>query len=148
MKIETDVPLPESSRARKYPFLEMSVGESVYFDGEEVNGRAYRAAMSTGQATQSKVCRPPRGQWPSYLEGRIVSDVDVQALVDNHLDLMKIVDKLNVIKLLKKAIEDPSYTVESLVEYLHKARVDSYNIGAGKTDPFHGLTKRHGEKHE
>jgi hypothetical protein len=28
-------------------------------------------------------------------------DVDVQALVDNHLDLMKIVDKLKVIKLLK-----------------------------------------------
>jgi hypothetical protein len=49
MKIETDVPLPESSRARKYPFLEMDVGESVYFDGEEVNGRAYRAAMSTGR---------------------------------------------------------------------------------------------------
>jgi hypothetical protein len=64
MKIETDVPLPESSRARKYPFLEMLVGESVYFDGEEVNGRAYRAAMSTGQSTQSKVRRPPRGQWP------------------------------------------------------------------------------------
>jgi hypothetical protein len=35
-------------------------------------------------------------------------DVDVQALVYNHLDLMKIVDKLNVIKLLKTAIEDPS----------------------------------------
>jgi hypothetical protein len=77
-----------------------------------------------------------------------VSDVDVQALVDNHLDLMKIVDKLKVIKLLKTAIDDPSQTVDSLVDYLHKARVDSYNIGAGKTDPFHGLTKRHGEKNE
>jgi hypothetical protein len=54
MKIETDVPLPESSRARKYPFLEMSVGESVYFDGEEVNGRAYRAAMSTGRRHNQK----------------------------------------------------------------------------------------------
>jgi hypothetical protein len=54
MKIETDVPLPESSRARKYPFLEMSVGESVYFEGEEVNGRAYRAAMSTGRRHNQK----------------------------------------------------------------------------------------------
>jgi hypothetical protein len=77
-----------------------------------------------------------------------VSDVDVQALVDNHLDLMKVVDKLNVIKLLKTAIEEPSITVDNFVNYLHKARVDSYNIGAGKTDPFHGLTKRHGEKNE
>ena len=75
-------------------------------------------------------------------------DVDVQALVDNHLDLMKVVDKLNVIKLLKTAIEEPSITVDNFVNYLHKARVDSYNIGAGKTDPFHGLTKRHGEKNE
>ena len=33
-------------------------------------------------------------------------DVDVQELVDNHVDLMKIVDKLKVIKLLKKAIEN------------------------------------------
>lgn len=77
-----------------------------------------------------------------------MSDVDVQALVDNHLDLMKVVDKLNVIKLLKTAIEEPSITVDNFVNYLHKARVDSYNIGAGKTDPFHGLTKRHGEKNE
>jgi hypothetical protein len=77
-----------------------------------------------------------------------VSDVDVQALVDNHLDLMKVVDKLNLIKLLKTAIEEPSITVDNFVNYLHKARVDSYNIGAGKTDPFHGLTKRHGEKNE
>jgi hypothetical protein len=75
-------------------------------------------------------------------------DVDVQALVDNHLELMKVVDKLKVIKLLKTAIEEPSITVDNLVNYLHKARVDSYNIGAGKTDPFHGLTKRHGEKSE
>jgi hypothetical protein len=47
-------------------------------------------------------------------------DVDVQALVDNHLDLMKIVDKLKVIKLLKTAIDDPSQTVDSLVDYCTK----------------------------
>jgi hypothetical protein len=69
MKIETDVPLPESSRARKYPFLEMDVGESVYFDGEEVNGRAYRAAMSTGSTLRHN---------QKYV---------ALTAVDNHLDL-------------------------------------------------------------
>ena len=54
MKIETDVPLPDSSRARKYPFLEMEVGQSVLFEDEEVNGRAYRAAMSTGRRHNQK----------------------------------------------------------------------------------------------
>jgi hypothetical protein len=54
MKIETDIPLPKSSRARKYPFLDMAVGNSVYFDGEDVNGRAYRAAMSTGKRHDQK----------------------------------------------------------------------------------------------
>jgi len=48
MKIETDVPVPVSTRSRKYPFLDMAIGDSVVFEGEEVNGKAYRAAMSTG----------------------------------------------------------------------------------------------------
>jgi len=48
MKIETDVPVPVATRSRKYPFLDMAVGDSVVFEGEEVNGKAYRAAMSTG----------------------------------------------------------------------------------------------------
>lgn len=73
-------------------------------------------------------------------------DVDVQEIVDSHLELMKFVDKVEVIKLLKTAIEEPSGTVDNLVNYLHKARVDSYNMGAGNTDPVNGLTKRHGEK--
>ena len=47
MKIETDVPVPVSTRSRKYPFLDMQVGESIWFD-EQVNGRAYRSALSTG----------------------------------------------------------------------------------------------------
>tara|TARA_R110000868_G_scaffold323777_1_gene584696 strand:+ start:759 stop:971 length:213 start_codon:yes stop_codon:yes gene_type:complete len=48
MKIENDVPMPISTRARKYPFLEMNFGDSIHFEEEKVNGRAYRAAMSTG----------------------------------------------------------------------------------------------------
>ena len=47
MKIETDIPVPMSTRSRKYPFLDMQVGESIWFD-EQVNGRAYRSALSTG----------------------------------------------------------------------------------------------------
>ena len=48
MNIQKNVPMPTSKRSRKYPFLDMAVGDSVFFDGEEVNGKAYRAAMSTG----------------------------------------------------------------------------------------------------
>lgn len=48
MQIDTDVPIPMSKRSRKYPFLDMSVGDSVYFEEEDINGKAYRAAMSTG----------------------------------------------------------------------------------------------------
>ena len=47
MKIETDIPVPVSTRSRKYPFMDMQVGESIWFD-EQVNGRAYRSALSTG----------------------------------------------------------------------------------------------------
>ena len=72
--------------------------------------------------------------------------INTQEIVDSHLELMKLVDKVQVINFLKTAMDDPSTTVDNLVEYLHKARVDSYNMGAGNTDPVNGLTKRHGEK--
>lgn len=72
--------------------------------------------------------------------------IDVQEIVDSHLELMKLVDKVQVINFLKTAMDDPSITVDNLVNYLHKARVESYNMGAGNTDPVNGLTKRHGEK--
>jgi hypothetical protein len=48
MNIQKDVPMPTSKRSRKYPFLDMAVGDSVYFEEEDINGKAYRAAMSTG----------------------------------------------------------------------------------------------------
>jgi hypothetical protein len=48
MQIETDVPLPEFLRSTKYPFSHMAVNESVFFSGEAINGRAYRAAMTCG----------------------------------------------------------------------------------------------------
>jgi hypothetical protein len=31
MKIETDIPVPMSTRSRKYPFLDMQVGESIWY---------------------------------------------------------------------------------------------------------------------
>jgi hypothetical protein len=48
MQIETDVPLPEFLRSTKYPFSHMNINESVFFVGEDINGRAYRAAMTCG----------------------------------------------------------------------------------------------------
>ena len=54
MEIEKNIPVPQSTRARKWPFLDMEVGDSIYFAGEEVNGRAYRAAASTGMRHNRK----------------------------------------------------------------------------------------------
>ena len=34
MKIENDVPMPKTTRPTKYPFRDMNVGESVFFDNE------------------------------------------------------------------------------------------------------------------
>jgi hypothetical protein len=48
VEIEKDVPLPSSGRSTKYPFVRMSVGDSVFFPNEQINGKAYRAAKSCG----------------------------------------------------------------------------------------------------
>jgi hypothetical protein len=48
MQIETNVPLPEFLRSTKYPFSHMAVNESVFFSGEDINGKAYRAALACG----------------------------------------------------------------------------------------------------
>lgn len=59
MEIEKNVPLPETGRSTKYPFVRMSVGDSVFFPNEQMNGRAYRAAMSCGDRHGSRfVARP------------------------------------------------------------------------------------------
>lgn len=54
MEIEKDVPLPETGRSTKYPFVHMMVGDSVFFPNEQMNGRAYRAAMSCGDRNGSR----------------------------------------------------------------------------------------------
>ena len=54
MKIDKDIPVPKSTRARKWPFIEMDIGDSVFFAEEQVNGKAYRAAMSVGRRQHRK----------------------------------------------------------------------------------------------
>ena len=46
--IDKNVPVPTEQRACKWPFASMQVGDSVLFDGEKVNGKAYRLAMAMG----------------------------------------------------------------------------------------------------
>lgn len=45
MKIETNVPMPKATRSTKYPFRDMNVGESVFFDNEP-NGSQSNPAIS------------------------------------------------------------------------------------------------------
>ena len=54
MKIEKSVQMPKKETRgapRKYPFLDMDVGDSVFFDGEKIsqNCRPYIAASVTGK---------------------------------------------------------------------------------------------------
>jgi hypothetical protein len=54
MKIEKDVPLPRGSRATKYPFTHMDVGDSVFFSDEKVGGKAHKAAISCADRHNKK----------------------------------------------------------------------------------------------
>jgi hypothetical protein len=47
MIIENSIPLPESTRQRKYPFVDMEPGDSAYFE-EKLGGKAYKAAKAVG----------------------------------------------------------------------------------------------------
>ena len=61
-KIEQGIPLPSSTRARKYPFLDMMIEESIFYPDEKVNGRAYKAAMATGHRHNLKFVARPEGE--------------------------------------------------------------------------------------
>lgn len=52
--IDKNVPVPTEQRACKWPFTSMQVGDSVLFDGEKVNGKAYRSAMAMGARRKQK----------------------------------------------------------------------------------------------
>lgn len=46
-KVDKDVPVPGTTRQRKYPFVDMEPGQSAFFK-EKVGGRAYKAANAVG----------------------------------------------------------------------------------------------------
>lgn len=51
MQIEKNIPLPTSSSIgapRKYPFFDMAVGESVFFEGKKIPCKEYIAAKAAG----------------------------------------------------------------------------------------------------
>ena len=51
--IEKDIPLPRSTRQRKYPFVDMEPGQSAFFE-EKLGGKAYKAANAVGQRYNRK----------------------------------------------------------------------------------------------
>jgi len=51
--IEKDIPLPRSTRQRKYPFVDMEPGQSAFFE-EKIGGKAYKAANAVGQRYNRK----------------------------------------------------------------------------------------------
>ena len=53
MKIEQNIPIPRRRDAgtSTYPFPDMNVGDSVFFEGQKTGGSAYWAAMSVGRRT-------------------------------------------------------------------------------------------------
>lgn len=52
-KIDKSVPMPGISgitgRPEKYPFSQMEVGDSVFFDGVKVGGKEYVASQMSGR---------------------------------------------------------------------------------------------------
>jgi hypothetical protein len=52
--IDKNVPVPTEKRACKWPFATMEVGDSVWFQDEKVNGKAYRSAMAMGARRGTK----------------------------------------------------------------------------------------------
>ena len=62
MKIDKHIPIPQKPKAKpKYPFLDMNVGESIFFDGQGVGGTAYFAAMSVGRRHNRVFCGRSEG---------------------------------------------------------------------------------------
>jgi hypothetical protein len=54
MQITKSIPLPRGDRSTKWPFGDMEVGESVFFENETTNSRAYRAARACGERQNKK----------------------------------------------------------------------------------------------
>tara|TARA_R110000868_G_scaffold323777_1_gene584697 strand:+ start:971 stop:1195 length:225 start_codon:yes stop_codon:yes gene_type:complete len=65
-------------------------------------------------------------------------EAELQEIADSHFDLMRLVDKVQVIIHLKNALTDTGATIDGLVSYIHAARHASYKMGRGKTNADHG----------
>lgn len=60
-KIDKNIP-PPAGKVTKWPFINMGVNDSVFFRGEDMNGRAMRAARAVGMRHDKKfVGRLERG---------------------------------------------------------------------------------------
>ena len=46
MKIEKNIPIPESAGESKYPFKDMEVGDSVFVEGQTSQGAAMMSAKN------------------------------------------------------------------------------------------------------
>jgi len=56
-KIEKNVPIPPIARSKKYPILEMEIGDSFYAEGKSARSSAYCVGARTGRRY---VSRPER----------------------------------------------------------------------------------------
>lgn len=52
-KIDKHIP-PPTGKATKWPFVNFEVGDSVYIEGEDLNGRALRAARMVSFRSQGE----------------------------------------------------------------------------------------------
>lgn len=55
MIIEKGIPAPESSGSKKYPFVDLAVGDSVFIDGAKFKGKEYCAAKAAARYKGFKI---------------------------------------------------------------------------------------------
>lgn len=53
-EIEKNVPVPAAKKARKYPFDQLEIGDSLFFHGEKYHSRPRDAARIYGRRTGKK----------------------------------------------------------------------------------------------
>lgn len=56
-EIESNIPFPKGTKPgkkAKYPFVDMNVGDSVFFEGARSGGKEYLAAMAVSRSHKKK----------------------------------------------------------------------------------------------
>ena len=56
---------------------------------------------------------------------------EMTQMVEDHFDLMRLVDRVEVIKCLRHALDDPDKTIDGIVKHIYDARVKAYKMGGG-----------------